>query len=31
MGKRGFIYKREKKDRIMKITDLFEEGRTETA
>jgi len=27
----AFIYKRKKKDRIKKIMDLFEEGRTETA
>jgi len=31
MGNRGFMYKREKGDRIKKITDLFEEGRTEMA
>jgi len=27
----AFIYKRKKKDRIKKIMDLFEEGRTEMA
>jgi len=31
MGNRGFICKRDKKDRIKKITDFFEEGRTEIA
>jgi len=29
MGNRGYIYKREKKDRIKKIMDLFEDGRIE--
>jgi len=31
MGNRSFVYKREKKDRIKKIMDIFEEGRTEMA
>jgi len=30
IGNRGFIYKREVKKRIKKISDLFKEGKTET-
>jgi len=31
VGNRGFIYKREIKKRIMKISDILEDGQTESA